>query len=186
MRGDLVRVKRGGHHENAQVGAQRTAHLKREGVAQVTGKGTLVEFVENDEPHAIQFGVAEKPLGEQPLRDDLEARAGRDLAFEAHLVADRLAHAFAALAGDELGARPCRETARLEHDDLLPGEPRLVEQGGRNARRLAAPRRSGEHDIAIPRQCAADFPYLFFYRKHGRRRLYQKRARQFCRAPFHR
>jgi len=68
----------------------------------------------------------------------LRARPGRDLGLEAHAQSDRFAHSF---------IERRREAARLEQNELAVAAPGRVEQGERNARRLAGARRRDQHEI---------------------------------------
>ena len=165
MRGHLVRVERRGHHEQPQVVAERAAHFEREREADVARERALVEFVEDDKPRVGELGIGEEALREESLRHDLEARRGGDPALEAHLVADRAAHAFAALPRDVRRAVARREPPRLEHHDLTAVEPGLVQQRRRHAGRLAAARRRRQHNLAVRRERAANFANLLLYRE---------------------
>ena len=167
MPGDRVRIKRRGHDEQAQVGPQGAPHLQRERKGEVAGKRALVELVEDDEADVRQLGIGEDALREQALRHDLQPRLRGHLALQPHLIADRLANGLAAPTCDVRRAVPRGQAARLEHDDLLAREPRLVQQGGRHARRLAASRRRRQDDVAVRPQRGGDLAQLRLDRKHG-------------------
>ena len=167
VRGDLACVKGGGHDEHPKVRTKRAADLERKREREVALQRTLVELVEHDEPDAAKLGVGEKPLREQALGDDLQPCGRGYLPLEPHLVAHRLADCLAAAARDVRRAVPRGEPARLQHDDAPAAKPRLVEERGRHARRLAAAGRRRQDDHAVRRKGAADLWHSLFYGKHA-------------------
>ena len=127
-----------------------------------------MELVEDDEPGVGKLRVGEDALREQALGHDLQPGARGDLALQPHLVADSLAKLLAAAAGDVGGAAARGEAPRLEHDDLAAGEPGRVEEGRRDAGRLAATGGSGEDDAAVRRQGRGDLADLLLDGKRHR------------------
>jgi len=166
MRGDVVRVQRRRHGHEPQVGPQGAPGLQREREGDVAGKRALVELVEHDEADAGKLRVGEKPLREKALSHYLKPGARPDLPLQADLVAHGLADALPQPRRDELRARPRRDAAGLQHDDLQPREPRLAEERRGNARRLAASRRGRQHDVAVARERGGDLAELLLYWHH--------------------
>ncbi|MDT4824390.1 hypothetical protein FQZ97_576370 [compost metagenome] len=108
-----------------------------------------MEFVEDHQADAVQRRVVLQAAGEDALGDHLDARPRADLAVQADAVADRFADLLAQLAGQPLGGGARGQPARLEHEDALPGQPRLAEQYQRHAGGLAgAGRRLQHHFVA--------------------------------------
>ena len=165
MRGDFVRIKRRGHHQKAQVVAQRAAHFQRQRKAEIAGERSFVEFVEDDESDVREFRVGEKPLREQSLGDDLQPRLRGDLTLKTHLVTDRPADRLAELLRDVRRAVARRKTPRLKHHDLLALQPGFVEKRRRHTGRLAAAGRRCQDDVTVHRECAADFLDLLLNRE---------------------
>ena len=120
---------------------RRSSHerlrAQREREAQIGVEATLVEFVEDDEPDAIERGVALQATREDAFGDDLDARARPDARVAAHAIAHGLADVFAAKLRDAMRGGARGEAPRLEHHDRLAAEPRCAVERGRNERRLA-------------------------------------------------
>ena len=127
MGGNRVRIERGGHHQKPQIRTQRTAHVERHRKAQVAGKRTLMELVENHQSHVGQLGIVQKPLREQAFRDDLQARAGRHAPFEAHGIAHGFANRFAPTPRNEGGAGAGGQATRLQHQYLAARKERQIQ-----------------------------------------------------------
>ena len=104
---------------------------------------------------AFERRIVEDHAREHALGDDLDARARRDQALQAHAQADRLADFFAERRGHARRRGARGETARLEHEESLARGPRFVEEGERDARRLA---RAGRGDQHRARACAQARP----------------------------
>ena len=166
MRGDLVRIQCGGHHQQPQVRPERPPHLKRKRKAQVAGKRPFVEFVEDDEPDILKLGIGKKPLREQALSNDLKSRPFADPALKPHLVADCPADRLAQLRRDELRTSAGCEAARLEHHDLAALKPRLVQKRRWHACRLSAAWGRSQNDITVAGERRPYFADLLLYRKH--------------------
>ena len=155
-RGHGRRVERGGHHEDAQAGAERRPGVEGEGERQVGLEAALVELVEHDEARPGEVRLALQAPQEQAVRHHLDARVARDPGFAPDAVADRRADLLA-----EAGRHPARrrargDAARLEDDDALAGEARRVEQREGHARGLARAGLGDEHGAAGMAERGAD------------------------------
>src|SRR5690606_39405989 len=81
----------GGHHEQAQILAQGL-YFEAEGEAQVSLKAALMKFIEDDQSHAFQGGIELQAAGKNTFGEDLDPRAGADLAVKPRAIANRLAN----------------------------------------------------------------------------------------------
>ena len=148
-------VERGGHDEEAKVGAERAFHLAGEGEAEIGVERALVELVEDHEADAVEPGIGLQAADEEAFSYHFEAGGGAGPALEAHgvtdcfsdLLAEEIGHALRRLAGGE--------AARLEHQDRSTGEPGLGQQQEGDERGLARAGRCGQHGPAGIRQGAA-------------------------------
>ena len=145
---------------------------KREIAVQVA----LVEFVEHHRSHAGQRRIAEQAPGENGFRQEAQAGVRSGDVLEADLVPDRLAQLLFALGGDTAGSGARRDAAGFE-DQYLARD--LLQQGGRNARRLPGARRRFDDDrrslserLADVRQRLVDRK-LFAHRFHDEAEVYR-------------
>ena len=83
-------VKRCGHDEQDQVGAQGGADFPCERKAEIGVEGPLMEFVKDNSTDARQFGVGLDHAGKDAFGDDLNVGGFADGTFAAHAVADGL------------------------------------------------------------------------------------------------
>ena len=104
-----------------------------------------MKLVEQHARDARQFWIIQNHARENALGHDLDAGARGNARFHAHAQADGLANRLAQCIGHARGGRARGEPARLQQDQLLARRPRRVEQGQRNARRLAGAGRRDEH-----------------------------------------
>jgi len=104
-----------------------------------------VKLIEDHQADAFQRRIVLQAPRQNALGDHLDARLRPDLAVQADAIANGLANPLAQLAGQSLGCRARGQAARFEHDELLPGQPRLVEQRQRHTGGLASARRCFEH-----------------------------------------
>ncbi len=111
-----------------------------------------MEFIEDQQAHAIQCGVILQAPGQDAFGDHFDARAGADLAVEPDPIAHRFTDFFTQLAGQPLRRSPRGQASWLEHQDGLPRQPRLIEQGQRNPSGLARTGRRFEHSFVACRQ----------------------------------
>ena len=116
-----------------------------------------MEFVEDDERHALQFRVALQAAGEEALGYDLDARLWADLAVQADAVADGFADLFAEQVGHAGGGGARGDAAGFEHEDFLALGPRFVDERERHQRRLAGAGRGFEHGGPMRIKCALEF-----------------------------
>ena len=138
QRGQPLAFQRGRHQQHLERRvAQQLAAIEGKRQRQIGIQAALVEFVEDHQADTLQRRVVLQTAGKNALGDHLDARTRTDLAVQANAVAHRLADRFAQLAGQALGSGARGQTTRLQHDDALPGQPRLVEQRQRYAGGLA-------------------------------------------------
>ncbi len=86
--GDRGGVERRRHHEQTQVLAQRGACVEAERKAEVGIQAALVEFVEDDEPDALQRRVGLQHAGQDAFRQHRQLRRCGDLGVQARAIAD--------------------------------------------------------------------------------------------------
>ena len=133
------------HGQDPQVLPQRPLGIEGEGQSEIGVERAFVELVEQDRADAGKLRIVEDHAGEHPLGDDLDPGAGRDLGAEPHPQADRVADPLAEGGRHALGGTAGREAPGFEEDDLLPPDPRFIEEGQRHPRGLAGSRRRHEH-----------------------------------------
>jgi hypothetical protein len=90
--------------------------------------------------------------GEDAFGDHFDAGVGADLAVEPDAITHGFADFLAQLTGQALRCRARRQPARLEHEDGLPGQPRLVEQGQGHAGGFTGARRCFKHGFVARSQ----------------------------------
>ena len=111
-----------------------------------------MKFVEDHRANAVKRGSSCSMRMRMPsVTTSIRVRDPTRLSI-AHPIADRLAGALAAQRRHAPRRRARRQAARLEHDDAAAGEPFLVEQRERHARRLAGARRCLQDDAATVAQ----------------------------------
>ncbi len=155
-------VKRGRHHQQAQVGAQHRLGVEGQGQPQVGLQAALVKLVEEHRGHALQRGVVLQQAGEDALGYHFNARVPRYLAFEPHAVAHGVAHGLVEQAGHAGSGGAGGEAARFEYQDFTIEPPRGLQQRQRHHGGFARPGRRLQHGSATGRQ--------------GRQQLGQRRA----------
>ena len=104
-----------------------------------------MKFVEDHQTDAFQRRILLQATGKNALGDHLDARVRPDLAVQANAVADRLANPFTQFAGQALGGSTSGQPAWFEHEDILPGQPRRIQQCQRYAGGLAGAGRRLQH-----------------------------------------
>mmetsp|Transcript_12085 Transcript_12085/g.50867 ORF Transcript_12085/g.50867 Transcript_12085/m.50867 type:complete len:266 (-) Transcript_12085:939-1736(-) len=154
VRRERVGVERGAHEYHAQVGAhgqQVTQHNQKE----ILIHPSLVDFIHDDVRRAGERPVLSQLAQEDAGRAEEEPGAVRALGFEAHLIANDVTQALAALVCHALRDAHRGNPARLcAHDGRLAALARfdrLLEQELRELRRLAAARLSA-HDHHLVRR----------------------------------
>ncbi|MCY1507820.1 hypothetical protein D9M68_421070 [compost metagenome] len=96
-----------------------------------------MEFVEDHQADPFQRRVFLQAAGEDALGHHFDAGARADLRLQADAVADSVAHRLPQFTGQALGGGTGGQPARLQHQDALPGQPRLVQQRQGHAGSLA-------------------------------------------------
>ena len=92
--GDGAGVEGGGHDDDAEVGAFGLLETADEGEREVGFEVAFVEFVEDHDADAFEFGIGHHAAGENAFGEEAEARFRAGDLFEADLVADSFADAF--------------------------------------------------------------------------------------------
>ncbi len=144
--GDRGGVQRGGHRQDHQVGSQGAAHLEGQREPQIDIQRAFVEFIEDHEADARQFGIRLQHPRQDTLGHNLDPGGIRHLRRTAHPVADGPARCLAQGVGHPFGAGAGGKAARLEHQDLA-GHDACLEQCQRHARRLASAGRRLENRV---------------------------------------
>ncbi|MNG22172.1 hypothetical protein D3C84_1066300 [compost metagenome] len=111
-----------------------------------------MEFIENQQPHAFQRRIILQAPGEDAFGDHFNPRPGPDFAVQPNAITDGFTDLLAQLTGQALRRRTCSQPTRFEHQDGLPGQPGLVEQGQRHAGGLTGTGRCFEHGFVACRQ----------------------------------
>ena len=138
QRGQALTLQGRGHQQHLErLVTQQLAAIEGQRQGQVGIQAAFVEFVEDHQADAFQRRIVLQTAGEDALGDHLDAGPRADLAVQADAIAHRLADALAQLAGQALGGGAGGQATRLQHQDRLPGQPGLAEQGQRHAGGLA-------------------------------------------------
>jgi hypothetical protein len=128
-------------HQHAQLRPQRGLNFQRQYGAEITGEVALVEFVKDDHADPRQLRVGLDQTGQDPFGHHLDARRRTHSRLEADAVPHRLADILAKLLCHEVRRRARGDPARLQHHDLLPGQPGCIGEGSAViVRMIAAPR----------------------------------------------
>jgi hypothetical protein len=116
--GDRLRAQCRRHHDDTKVGPACPAKTPYERESNVTVKMAFVKLVENDRRRSPKLRIRNESAREYPLGHEADPCRFARLVLEPHRVANRLAHALAALFGYALGRHPRCQPARLENDDV--------------------------------------------------------------------
>ena len=162
-----LHVQRGGHDQQAQVGAQGGPAFQAEGQAQIGLERALVEFVENHAGCLGQFRVGLQQAGQHALGNDFNASVRADEAFLAHAPAHGLPRLLAEQAGHVAAQSPCGHAARLQQQNLAACRPGRVQQPEGHAAALARAGRGAEHQAAAALQEAQQLGAQFVHGTGG-------------------
>ncbi len=110
---------------------------------------SLVKFVEDHQTDPLQVRVVLQPPGKDALSHHLDTGMARDSALKTDAVANRAANLLSETSGHVTGSITGSQSAGLKHQNSLPGQPRLVEQGQGHASRLARPRFGLQHRTVV-------------------------------------
>ncbi|VVO27028.1 hypothetical protein PS708_04679 [Pseudomonas fluorescens] len=129
--GQAFAFEGGRHQQDFQrlIIAKEFAAVQAQGQRQVGVEAALVKLIEDQQAHAVQRRIVLQAAGEDAFGDHFDARIGADLAVQTNAIADGFTDFFTQLAGQTLGRRAGCETTGFEHQDGLPGQPGLVQQG---------------------------------------------------------
>ncbi len=112
-------VERRRHHQQSQVGPQRTLHVERQRQAEIAVERALVELVEEHGRDARQVPGSSRIMRASTPSVTTRIFVFADAAvFHAHGIADRAARLLAEQLGHAAGCGACSEPARLEQNDL--------------------------------------------------------------------
>ena len=144
----------GGHQQDFQrlLVAKQLAAVKAQGQRQVGVEAALVEFVEDQQAHAIQCRVVLQAASENAFGDHFDAGIGANLAVETNAIPDGLPDLLAQLTGQSFRCGTRRQTTRLKHEDGLPIEPGFIEQRQGHAGGFTGAGRCFEHGFVACRQ----------------------------------
>ena len=151
---ERLEIKGRGHHQELQVLAQRLLALDAECEAEIGIETALVKLIEDDAADAAELGIRLQHACEDAFRDDLDARGPAHPRLEpgskTHGPADRLTQEL------RHALRDCarRDAPRLQHQDLAPVEPRMLQQGQGNDGALAGARRRSKQYARVIRERA--------------------------------
>ena len=87
-----------------------------------------MHFVKDDERGAVERGVILQTTSQDAFGEHFNAGAGSDTAFIACLIAHGVTWLFSQHVCHALCGGTCGETARFQHDDAAPSNPRLINQ----------------------------------------------------------
>lgn len=88
-----------------------------------------MEFIEDHQSDPGELRVGLDHPGEDPFGDDLNSGFGADLGVKTDAIPHQVADSVLAEVAHAFGCHAHGKPAWFEHDDLLAGEPRLIEQG---------------------------------------------------------
>lgn len=121
--------------------------VDRQRKAEIGIERPLVKFVEQHSRDPIEGWVVEDHPGEDALGHHLNARPAADPGAQPHAQADGLSDSLPQCLRHPLGSSASGETTGLEDNELSSVDPRLVEEGQRNARCLACPWRGDQNRV---------------------------------------
>ena len=142
---DRLAVQRRGHDEHTQILTHGCLSIERECETEIRLQTAFVKLVKIQQPDTFQCRIVLQAPRKNPLSDHLNARLRPDPAFQTDPITDGLAHFLTQLTGQPLRCRPRSQTARLQHQDGLPGQPGFLKQRERHTRGLARAGRGFEH-----------------------------------------
>ena len=144
-----MRIKGGGHDDEAQVFAQCFADIVDECHAHIGVNAAFVVFVEDDAPDAVELRVLEESLGKNAFGEYIDSGGRARAVFEADLVADSGSDGFAALARHIVRGHPGGQSTGFEKEDFAAFEPVCVEEGWCDKDGFPGTRRRLENDGAV-------------------------------------
>jgi hypothetical protein len=137
---DARAVERCRHDQELEILAQTQLHVARERQPEVGVERALMELVEHNGGDARESGIVEDKPGEYALGHDFDPRRPRDFGGETNAVADGRADRLAQGRSHAGGRGPGGESARSEHENLLPCRPGFVREHERHPSGLAGTR----------------------------------------------
>ena len=148
MRGNRRGIESRRHHNQPQVLAPRPLQFKQQSQRQITLQVPLMKLIEHHRRNAAQIAVTRQPPIQHPFGEITKPgfRAGE--VFKAHLIANAIAHALAALGGHAPRCQPCRQPSRLEHNHVAVN---AIHEVRGHARRLAGTGRGLNYGVPFKR-----------------------------------
>ena len=148
-RGKTRAIKGRGHGEQPQIRPQHGLRIQAERKRQISFQRAFMDFIQDDGGNTIQSRIAEQAADEEPRRHHLDARDGRNGAFQPRAKADRLPDLFANQACHAAGRGTGGQPARFEHKDAAAVHRRRTQQRKRHAGCLARAGRRDQHGIGL-------------------------------------
>ncbi len=96
-----------------------------------------MEFIEDDQADAGQFGIILQQTLQHPFGDHFDARGGADPRFQSNAIADPLTHRLTQHVGQTLGYGASSQAPRFKQQNALSAKPVTVQQRQRHQSRLA-------------------------------------------------
>ena len=179
-------VQGGGHHQQLQrvaVITQVLLSLQTQGQAQIRIQTAFVKFVEDHQPDAGQLRIGLQQALQYALGHHLDAGGRADAGFQTDTVADGLPHRLAEQLRQPFGSGPGGQSARLQQDDLLPGQPVTAQQCQWHQGGLAGTGRCLQHHTGMAGQLLIQFGQHRLYRKLAHRHSHIGQSRIIPRPP---
>ena len=145
-------ICRGGHREQAQLGAILALQIEAESQGQIGIDGAFMDLIEDHAGRVLQAGIGQQAANQQPLRHHLDAGGGGDGTVQPGAVADTFTDRLPDQARHAGGGGAGGEAAGFEHDDLAPLPPRRVAQRQRHQRGLAGAGRCDQNGVGPRRK----------------------------------
>ena len=132
--------------------AKQVAAVQAQGQCQVGVEAALVEFVEDQQTDTVQCRIVLQTTGEDAFGDHFDARVGPDLAVETDAIADGFTDFLPQFAGQAFRGGTGGQAPGFEHQDGLPRQPRLIQQGQGHAGGFTGAGRRFQHGFMAIRQ----------------------------------
>ena len=137
-----------------EILAQTKLHIAGERQTEVGVERALMELVEHNGGDARESGIVEDKPGEYALGHDFDPRRPRDFGGEPNAVADGRADRLAQGRRHAGGRGAGGESARSEHENLLPCRPGFAREHERHPSGLAGTRRRDQNRSIVRAQSA--------------------------------
>ena len=139
-------VNNGGHDQYFQVRTQCGGGIQRKGEGKVTIQMALMEFIKDQQIHAVQLRIILEHAGEDAFGHDFDPGPGTHALFSAHPVSGGSARFFPKEFGDPARGGARRKAPGFQHDDF-PGNGK---QSRRNKGGFPRSRRRRQYRSGMP------------------------------------